>query len=240
VPRSRTHANPRYAVVWAVLNAELDRRAGADPGPAHVVDAGGGTGGFAVPLAQAGHRVTVVDPSPDALAALARRAAERGVADRITAHQGDADDLLGIVEPGTADVVLCHSVLEVVDDPDRTIAAVAAALRPGGCASVLVANRVATVLARALAGHFGQAQEALTGDLEPRRYDLDAVTALVSKAGLVPERWHGVRVLADLVPGAVVDVEPDALEALVSLELALAERPPYRDIATQLHVLARR
>ncbi|SHM35124.1 methyltransferase domain-containing protein [Cryptosporangium aurantiacum] len=236
MPRTRTQANPRYAVVWAVLNAELDGRTG----PAHVVDAGGGTGGFAVPLAQAGHQVTVVDPSPDALAALARRAAERGVADRIIAYQGDADDLSTLVEPGTADVVLCHSVLEVVDDPDRTLTAVAAALRPGGCASVLVANRVATVLARALAGHFHQAQDALAGDLEPRRYDLDGLATLVTKAGLVPERWHGVRVLADLVPGAVVDVEPDALEALVALELALSERPPYRDIATQLHVLARR
>ncbi|MFI5957178.1 class I SAM-dependent methyltransferase [Cryptosporangium sp. NPDC051539] len=230
VPRS-----PRNAVVWAVLDAELDRR-----GPAHVVDAGGGTGGFAVPLAQAGHTVTVVDPSPDALAALARRAAERGVSDRITAHQGDADDLPGLLEPGTADVVLCHSVLEVVDDPGRTLAAVAGALKPGGCASILVANRVAAVLARALAGHFGAARDSLDGELDPRRYDLEAVSALISKAGLVPERAHGVRVLADLVPGAVADVEPGAAEALTALELAMAERPPYRDIATQLHVLARR
>nr|WP_240746829.1 methyltransferase domain-containing protein [Cryptosporangium phraense] len=229
MPRS-----PRNAVVWAVLDAELTR------GPAHVVDAGGGTGGFAVPLAQAGHTVTVVDPSPDALAALARRAAERGVADRITAYQGDADDLGGLLEPGTADVVLCHSVLEVVDDPGRTLAAVAGVLRPGGCASILVANRVAAVLARALAGHFAAARDSLDGELDPRRYDLEGLSALISKAGLVPERAHGVRVLADLVPGAVVDVEPGAADALTALELAMAERPPYRDIATQLHVLARR
>lgn len=235
MPRS-----PRNAVVWAVLDAELDRRTASGAGPAHVVDAGGGTGGFAVPLAQAGHSVTVVDPSPDALAALARRADERGVAGRITAYQGDADDLPGILEPGTVDVVLCHSVLEVVDDPGRTLAAVATALRPGGCASVLVANRVAAVLARALAGHFGQAMESLDGELEPRRYDLDTLSGLVSKAGLVPERWHGVRVLADLVPGAVAEVEPGAADALTAFELAMSERPPYRDIATQLHVLARR
>ena len=34
-----------------------------------VLDLGGGTGGVAVLLAERGHRVTVVDPSPDALAA---------------------------------------------------------------------------------------------------------------------------------------------------------------------------
>ena len=35
MPRTRRQANPRYAVVWAVLNAELERRGT----PAHVVDA---------------------------------------------------------------------------------------------------------------------------------------------------------------------------------------------------------
>ncbi|MEV1147933.1 methyltransferase domain-containing protein, partial [Micromonospora sp. NPDC049799] len=66
---------PRTAVIWSVLRAELDRRGDT---PLTVLDVGGGTGGFAVPLAHAGHRVTVVDASPDALAALTRRAAEAG------------------------------------------------------------------------------------------------------------------------------------------------------------------
>ena len=63
-------AQARTAVLWAALRAVLD----AD-GPRDVLDVGGGTGGFAVPIAELGHRVTVVDPSPDALAALERRAA---------------------------------------------------------------------------------------------------------------------------------------------------------------------
>src|SRR5690606_38224364 len=81
-------ASPRTAVVWAVQRRELDRFAGR---PLTVVDVGGGTGGFAVPLAEAGHQVTVVDASPDALAALTRRATEAGVADRVRAVQGDGD-----------------------------------------------------------------------------------------------------------------------------------------------------
>ncbi|RLP92402.1 bifunctional 2-polyprenyl-6-hydroxyphenol methylase/3-demethylubiquinol 3-O-methyltransferase UbiG, partial [Micromonospora sp. CV4] len=101
---------PRTAVIWSVLRAELDRRGDAE---LTVLDVGGGTGGFAVPLARAGHRVTVVDASPDALAALTRRAAEAGVADRIAAVQGDGDALAGLVEPAGVDLVLCHAVLEV-------------------------------------------------------------------------------------------------------------------------------
>ena len=55
-----------------------------------VVDVGAGTGGFAVHLAALGHRDTVVDPSPDALAAAQWRAAELGVT--LTAVQGEAGD----------------------------------------------------------------------------------------------------------------------------------------------------
>ncbi len=62
-----------------------------------MLDIGGGTGGFAVPLAQAGHRVTVLDHSPDALAGLGRRVAEAGVAAQVRAVQGDADNLAAAV-----------------------------------------------------------------------------------------------------------------------------------------------
>ncbi|WP_435743900.1 class I SAM-dependent methyltransferase, partial [Nocardioides sp. SYSU DS0663] len=63
----------RTAVVWAALRPVLE---GAS---LDVLDIGGGTGGFAVRVAELGHRVSVVDPSPDALAALGRRADEVGV-----------------------------------------------------------------------------------------------------------------------------------------------------------------
>jgi len=237
------HAAPRTAVVWEVLRREVARA--AQP-RLDVVDVGGGTGGFAVPLAEAGHTVTVVDASPDALAALTRRAAEAGVADRVRAVQGDADALAGLVPAAGADLVLCHSVLEFVDAPDEVVAAIAGTLRPGGAASVIVANRVSSVLSRALAGHLETAASLLRDpdgrvhdgrDTLHRRYDAESAAAVLTKAGLVVEEVHGVRVVADLVPGIVVERDPDAL---VAFELATAARPPYRDIATQLHLLARR
>jgi len=230
-------------VVWAVLQRELDRRTA----PLTVVDVGGGTGGFAVPLAQAGHVVTVVDASPDALAALTRRAAEAGAAERVRAVQGDADGIADLVEPGSVDLILCHSLLEVVDEPADVVKALADALRPGGAASVLVANRAAAVLARAITGHLDAATVLLAdaegGDLATRRdtprrrFDAAGATALVHAAGLDVEEIHGVRVVADLVPGTVADADP---QALLAFELAASGHAPYRDIATQLHLLARR
>lgn len=238
----RPHASPRTAVVWEALTAELDRQAGRE---LVVVDVGGGTGGFAVPLAQAGHRVTVVDPSPDALAALTRRAAEAGVPDRVVAVQGDGDRLADLVPAGAADLVLCHSLLEVVDEPGEVLRALAGALRPGGAASVLVASQAHAVLARAMGGHLDAATAVLDdpaarsgpADTLRRRFDAATVAALLTSAGLVLEEIHGVRVLADLVPAAVADADPGTL---LALEARLSTRPPYRDIAAQLHLFARR
>jgi ubiquinone/menaquinone biosynthesis C-methylase UbiE len=135
-------------------------RAGqAGRGVLDIVDVGGGTGGFAVPFAALGHNVTVVDPSPDALAGAQRRAAERQV--RLAAVQGDADGLDHLVGEGAADLVICHSVLEYVDEPAAAMAAIARVLRPGATVSVLAANAVSAVLHRALAGRYEQARDLL-------------------------------------------------------------------------------
>ncbi|MDG4765314.1 methyltransferase domain-containing protein [Solwaraspora sp. WMMD406] len=240
--RSGPTAGSRTAVVWSVIRGELDR---SGTRPLTVVDVGGGTGGFAVPLAQAGHRVTVVDASPDALAALTRRAADADVADRIDAVQGDGDALAGLIEAASADLVLCHAVLEVVDEPERVVQALAAVLRPGGAASVLVAGRAAAVIARAVNGQFDLAAAMLADpdgrwgsrDTLRRRYDARSATDLLTSAGLRVEQIHGVRVLADLLPAAVAESDP---QAVTELELAAAAHPPYRDLATQLHLFARR
>ncbi|TIC88653.1 methyltransferase domain-containing protein [Nocardioides sp. GY 10113] len=223
----------RTVVVWDVLDAAL-----AGP-PREVVDIGGGTGGSAVRLAEAGHRVSVVDPSPDALAALARRADDAGVA--VAGHQGDVAGLVDLVGADSADVVLCHGVLEVVD-PAAALAAIRSVLRPGGVLSLLVSQRSAAVLARAMAGHFVQARDLMEGahpeeGRRGHRFDLGDLRDLLAAAGFSVDSVHGIRVFADHVPARLVDVEPGAAAALVELERAAAQRPEYLPLATQLHLL---
>ena len=246
---SERRSTVRTGVVWDAVAARLEPNA-------RVVDIGGGTGGFAVRLAEQGHTVTVVDPSPDALAALDRRADEAGVAGLVTGVQGDLADLADLhiygdideVSPGAADVVLCHGVLEVVPDPAAALRTIAEVLRPGGLLSLLVAQRHAAVVARAMAGHFQQALALLGDRLDDstaigrggRRYTADEVAALLSDAGFTLEATHAVRVFADLVPGSLLDLEPGATTALVDLERAVAGRPEYLPLATQVHLLATR
>jgi S-adenosylmethionine-dependent methyltransferase len=258
---ARTEGRPgdaRTVVLRDVLSAEISALIGqTGRSRLDIVDAGGGTGGFAVPLASLGHNVTVVDPSPDSLAAAQRRAAEMDV--RLRAVQGDAADLATLAGGQSADLVLCHSVLEYVDSPTAAMAAIAAVLRPGGVVSVLAASAVAAVIHRALAGRFtdarwllaqlGAAPAGTAGVAAPgtagaagsvRRFTLAGVAGLIEEAGLRPGAAHGIRVFADLVPGAVADADPGAADALLALERAASAHPAFHDFAGQFHVLGYR
>jgi S-adenosylmethionine-dependent methyltransferase len=246
--------------VLAVRAAQAGRAA------LEVVDVGAGTGGFAVRLAKLGHHVTVVDPSPDALAAARWRAAELGVT--LTAVQGEASEIAGLVGDGAADLVVCHNVLEYVDSPAAAVAAIARVLRPGGTVSVLAANVVAAVLQRALAGRYEEARRLLTsagdpvvpvpspapaasipvpvpaapipapGITEHRRFTLAGLTALIEGAGLRAGDAQGVRIFAGLLPG--VGADPATADALRDLEAAAAGFPALRDIAARLHIFGHR
>ena len=236
----------RSSVVWDDLRRTLDELGQLRGRELVVVDAGGGSGGYAVPVAELGHQVIVVDPSPDSLASLERRAGESGVGARVSARQGDLDSLAEVVGPEQVDVLLCHDVLEFADDPGAGLAAAAAALRPAGVLSLLAANRSAAVLGRVLAGRFEAAERVLHGDAPAgtdralRRFDLDELVALVEAVGLSVVELAGDRVFSDLVPGAALDIEPHSQEVLARLEAAVARLPVYRSMATRIHLLARK
>src|ERR1700678_2654371 len=93
----------RSSLVWDVLRDVVSVRVAETGRQAlDIIDVGGGTGGLAVPFAALGHHVTVVDPSPDALAAAQRRAAEQRVS--LTAIQGEADGLDALAGQDRADL----------------------------------------------------------------------------------------------------------------------------------------
>lgn len=238
---SHRRSAARTAVVWDALRSLLEERSAELATPVRVLDIGGGTGGFAVRVAELGHQVTVVDPSPDALAILDRRSAETGVGDRVAGIQGDLATVPELVDRNSVDVVLCHGVLEVVEDPAAALASIAAVLRPGGSLSLLVSQRHAAVVAKAMAGHLGQARALLDGqppEVAPHRFTAEEATGLLTAAGFTDVTLHAIRVFGDLVPSSLVDVEAGAAEALAELEQAVSDRPEYLALATQIHALA--
>nr|WP_316043474.1 hypothetical protein [Actinomadura sp. CNU-125] len=137
-------------------------------------------------------------------------------------------------------------MLEYVDDPAATMAALTATVRPGGAVSLLTAGRLAAALSRAVGGNVDDALRVLTdesgrwgdGDRTARRFTRETLTGLAVDAGLRVAELHGVRIFADLVPGGNSDGEGDSAEALLALESVAAVHPVLRDLAAQLHLVA--
>lgn len=228
------------------LVADVLRSFGGPISALAVLDCGGGSGGLAVPVAELGADVTVVDISVDALATLTRRAAEAGVDGRVHALQGDLEALADVMGERDFDLVLAHDVLDVVD-PRAALSSVAGAVRPGGLISLLIANPVAGVLAKILAGDLDAALLELKSSTAvdaPLRLDASSLTQLCQDAGLTVEHVQGVGVFTELIPAGAPDVgspsSRDRFEVAADMEEIAASLIPYRDIASRLHVLARR
>ncbi|MDN5762017.1 MAG: methyltransferase domain-containing protein [Microlunatus sp.] len=234
MPDLRSRRSVSQAVLVKLLSAELTDWSRRAPGRV-VVDLGGGTGGMAMDLASAGYRVKVVDPSPDALAALERRTAEQGLIGRVSGIQGDASDLVDLVGAAAADVVVCHRVLEVLDDPVQALAAIQEVVSPGGALSLLAGQRHAAVLTQALGGHLAQARRTW---VDPDRLDRDRILELVLGAGFAVRATHGIGAVADHVSETLLDAEPGAYADLLALETEIATDPAFQALAPQLHVFA--
>jgi hypothetical protein len=74
----------------------------------------------------------------------------------------------------------------------------------------------------------------------PRRFTSGMLAELIENSGLRVGELHGVRVFADLVPSGLIDADRGTADELLALERAAAMHPVLKDVATQLHALARR
>jgi S-adenosylmethionine-dependent methyltransferase len=201
--------------------------------PAKVVDAGGGTGQVAVPLAALGYQVTVVDTSAAMLATCAERAAEAGGA-AVAIVQGDAAEVAALLGAASQDAVLCHDLLGDVAEPAGLLAALAEVLRDGGVLSLTFLNRDWLALRAGRRGDFTEALRLLD---ERRARTVTEVRPWLDLAGFDLVEALGVDVFA---AGADDDLDRAALAKLAELERRVAGREPYRSSAHTLHLVGRR
>jgi SAM-dependent methyltransferase len=116
------------------------------PPPARLLDAGGGPGTYAAPLARRGYRVHLVDPVPLHVEQ-ARQAAGAGPAASFTVALGDARELPAPDESQDA-VMLFGPLYHLTEAAHRREALDEArrVLRPGGCLLAMAICRFASLL----------------------------------------------------------------------------------------------
>ena len=212
------------------------------------LDLGCGTGANGLRLARLGFQVTLLDSSPAMLDIAKRGAQEAGISQKIEIKHGDADHLTHLLREGTFDVILCHNILEFVEDPGAVLSGAARALRDSSAIlSVLVRNRAGEVFKAAiLAGDLAAAERNLTAEWgnealyggRVRLFTPDIVRAMLKTASLEVITERGVRVMADyLSPRVSLSAE---YERVFALERKLGSQPDFAAVSRYTHYLARR
>jgi S-adenosylmethionine-dependent methyltransferase len=235
----------RYRVVGETLRRTCSSLGTA---PLRVLDVGGGDGGDAVPLAEAGHQVTILDYSVPLLDEARVSARERGVAERLTTVHGDLADP-ATPDLGTFDLVLCHNVVQYQPNSADVIRLLATRVRAGGALSVISVNPPSDVLTAAVrradldeVEHLLTAQLARTqtfGHDVRRVFPAEVEAALVDSGFRVVNRY-GIRVLTDYITDDARKQEPDFFRRLERLELALCDQEPYLRTARLWQLVAAR
>ncbi|MFZ3245963.1 MAG: methyltransferase domain-containing protein [Candidatus Acidiferrales bacterium] len=212
------------------------------------LDLGCGTGATAVRLAQLGIHVTLLDCSRAMLDIAKRAAQEAGVTDKVVLQNGDVTQLANLFRTRSFDVILCHNLLEYLDDPDAVLCGAGRALLDSSAIlSVLVRNRAGEVFKAAIhAGDLPAAENNLTAEWgeeslyggRVRLFTSDGLQAMLEAASLGVIAERGVRVLADYLPPRIS--RSADYDRIFELERKVGSRPEFAAVSRYTHCLARR
>jgi S-adenosylmethionine-dependent methyltransferase len=239
----------RSEVTWYNLSPHLPELITPEQ-PPRVLEAGGGTGELALRLVQAGYHVWLLDYA-ESMLARAQKAATNlpaQVRARLTYCPLAVDDAPQAFAPQFFDAITCHTLIEYLPDPRSTLATLTGLLSDGGRLSVSFVNHHAQVLRQVWsradpAGALASLEDgtfcATLFDVPGMTYTADEVSGWLVELGLEVMAICGVRTFADFVPSERLG-DPEFFEALLGLELAVANRPPYNLVARYVQVIARK
>jgi S-adenosylmethionine-dependent methyltransferase len=222
----------RLAVMQADLTESLPDR------PLRVLDIGAGLGHMSLWLAERGHEVTLAEPAEPMLEGARQRFIEAGhTATFIQAPWQALPDIL----TERYDLVICHAVLEWLEEPFTILPVLHHLTEPDGWLSLAFYNRDALIYRNLLKGHFRKMRRnTMAGEkqsLTPQQPLDPRELAAQLEAHWRVETQSGVRVFHDYMP---VEFQARAeLADLLEMELSHRRHPAFAGLGRYLHWMCR-
>ena len=199
-----------------------------------ILDFGSGEGITANHYA-ADNAVTAVEPSEEMLAGAWKD-------HKYTQIVGDAS-ALSMFEDNSFDFIICHNVLEYIDDKRTVVCELARVLKQGGRISIVKHNRAGRVMQMAV----------LLDDVEKANALLDGKNSTASKFGAIRyyhdsdiTEWnkrlkqvdsYGIRTFWDLQQKQDKHDREEWQKSMVQLEMRVSQMDEYRNIAFFHHLV---
>lgn len=233
----------RYRIAQANLADHLP------PPPAHILDVGGGNGLDVLPLAQQGHTITLVDYAIRMLEHAQSEATKAHLDEQFTYIQSDVHNLTEAVGDKTFDVILCHNILQYLDDADQVLVQLSTHLKAGGLFSIISPNPASETyrtvfqqlnLAEAYDQLDAKTLYAKTFQAIMHHYTFEELQQWLAAGQCPVVAQYGIRCLCDYLPDNKQKTDPAFLADLERLELELRHRYPYYLLARFLHLIAQK
>ena len=204
-----------------------------------ILDAGSGSGPFSLNLAGYGHSVTLCDISEQMLASARAFIEEHRLeANTQIVHSSIQD--LSADHDAAYDLILCHAVLEWVNDPQKIIGKLSQCLKPAGILSITFYNIHGLIYKNLLRSNYKkiikQDFQGWPGSLTPPNpLDPQIVLTWFETHLLTLLHHSGIRVFHDYV----LDLEDQSRQPEIALmmELEFSTRQPYRDLGRYQHLV---
>jgi S-adenosylmethionine-dependent methyltransferase len=212
-----------------------------------ILDAGGGNGVEAFSLASNGHSVTLVDYSAEMIKeAKNKKSTNKGKIDFI---QGELASIQEIFPEKKFDLILCHNVLQYIENVEEILLALSKVIRGKGYLSVICVNKYSEPLRRAI-----QEENVVTAyaalyekTIESKVFyaPMKAISAKelyepITNAGLNIVGEYGIRCVTDYISNNEIKKEPSFFLNLQKLEMALSDKYPYYLLARSFQIIAQK
>lgn len=146
----------------------------------------------------------------------------------------------------TFDVIICHNVLEYIDDKEEIVKELARVLKPEGFISIVKHNRNGRVMQMAvLLDDFEKANDLLDGKNsaaskfgEIRYYEDEDITKWAP--GLSIDKVLGIRTFFDLQQNQDKHPDEEWQKKMAELEIRVSEDPAFREIAFFHHIILKK